>query len=69
MEAEDHSQITTMRESLKAFVQEEVEKLPELFESLEPKDRLSYLCRLMPFVFPKIEAVHQKEGEPLSFDW
>ena len=57
-----------LRESLKAIMQNEVERLPETLESLEPKERLNVLCKLMPFVFPKVEAINPKEGEPFSFD-
>ncbi len=53
-----------LRETLKRIVQYEIEKLPETIEFLEPKERLNILCKLMPFVFPKVEAVHCKDGEP-----
>ncbi len=63
-------QVLTMglRETLKAIMQKEIEKLPETLEALEPKERLNVLCKLMPYVFPKVEAVHPKVGEPFSFD-
>ena len=62
-------QILTMslRETLKNIMKKEVEKLPTTLETLEPKERLNILCKLMPYVFPKVEAVHPKEGEP--FNW
>jgi hypothetical protein len=53
---------------LKPFMQKEIEKLPETLEALEPKERLNVVCKLMPYVFPKVEAVHPKEGEPFTFD-
>ena len=28
------------------------------------KDRLVFLCKLMPFVLPKVEAVAATKGEP-----
>jgi hypothetical protein len=59
-----------MRERLKAMVQNEIEKLPERLEALEPKDRVQVLFKLMPYVFPKVETVHFKEGESIdSDDW
>jgi DNA-binding transcriptional regulator/RsmH inhibitor MraZ len=57
-----------LRENLKAIVQNEIEKLPEQLETLEPKDRVQVLFKLMPYVFPKVDTVHFKEGEPWSID-
>lgn len=56
-----------LRETLKIIMQKEIEKLPETLESLEPKERLSIICKLMPYIFPKIESVHSTEGEPLHW--
>jgi hypothetical protein len=39
-------------------MQLEIEKLPETLATLEPKDRVNILCKLMPFIFPKVEAIH-----------
>lgn len=63
-------QVLTMglRETLKSIMQNEIEKLPETLEALEPKERINVVCKLMPYVFPKVEAVHPKEGEPFTFD-
>ena len=62
-------QVLTMglRETLKNIMQKEIEKLPETLETLDPKERLNVVCKLMPYVFPKVETVHPKEGEPLQF--
>jgi len=64
-------QVFTMglRESLKNIMQKEIHNLSKQLEALEPKDRLNVLCKLMPYVFPKVEAVHPKEGEPFSDEW
>lgn len=61
-------QVLTMslRETLKNIMQKEIEKLPESLETLEPKERLNVICKLMPYVFPKVETVHPKEGEPFT---
>ena len=63
-------QVLTMglRETLKTIMQKEIEKLPETLEALDPKERLNVVCKLMPYVFPKVETVHSKEGEPLQFE-
>jgi len=53
-----------LRETLKAIMQKEIENLPKQLEGLEPKERLNIMCKLMPYVFPKVETVHPTEGEP-----
>jgi ribonucleoside-diphosphate reductase alpha chain len=45
----------------------QIEKLPETLETLEPKERINILCKLMPFVFPKVEAIHPTMGEPMQW--
>ena len=57
-----------LRETLKTIMQKEIEKLPETLETLDPKERLNVVCKLMPYVFPKVETVHPTEGEPLQFE-
>lgn len=57
-----------LRKTLKAMMQKEIEKLPEYLETLEPKERLNVLCKLIPFVLPKVEAVSQDSGEPLVWE-
>ena len=60
---------TGLRDTLKIIMQKEIEKLPDTLEALEPKDRLNILCKLMPFVFPRVEAVRSTDGEPNDFRW
>lgn len=57
-----------LRNDLKAVMQKEIKNLPILLEGLEAKERLSVICKLMPFVFPKVETIHPTEGEPFTFD-
>lgn len=56
-----------LRETLKTIMQKEIEKLPETLKTLDTKERLNVVCKLMPYVFPKVETVHPTEGEPLQF--
>ena len=58
---------SNLRETLKNIMQKEIEKLPETLEALDPKERINVVCKLMPYVFPKVETVHPTEGEPLPF--
>lgn len=55
-----------VREQLKRLLESELEQLPETLAAMEPKDRLAAVIKLMPFVFPRIDAVHYREGEPLT---
>jgi hypothetical protein len=57
-----------MREQLKTILCAELERLPDTLENLEPKERVMLICRLMPFVFPKIETIHHSDGES-NFMW
>jgi hypothetical protein len=52
-------------------MQKELEQLPETLKGLEPVQRLNILCKLMPFVLPKVEAVSHEQGEPRNnpFEW
>ena len=69
MNTKNKEQVLTMtvRETLKGIMQKEIERLSEQLETLEPKDRLSILCKLMPFVFPKVENIHATDGEPMEW--
>lgn len=58
---------TDLRQTLKELMQREIEALPELLEQLDPKERINIICKLMPFVFPKVEAVTHLQGEPDEF--
>jgi hypothetical protein len=58
---------TELRDTLKTIMQKEIEKLPETLEQLDPKEKVNVICKLMPFVFPKVNTVSSTEGEP--FQW
>lgn len=56
--------IGSLRGSLKELIYRELEQLPETLRQLEPIQRLNVLCKLIPYVLPKVEAVHSEKGEP-----
>lgn len=60
--------VSDLRANLKNIIQSEIERLPELLEELEPKDRLNFVLKLMPFVFPKTKSISHTIGEPLNWD-
>ena len=56
--------VGSIRGTLKELMQKELEQLPETLKDLEPVQRLNVLCKLIPYVLPKVEAVHSEKGEP-----
>lgn len=46
-----------LRQMLKDVFRDEIGRLPEYLQGLEPKERLNILCKMMPYVLPKVEAV------------
>ena len=68
MDTKEQILINELRNNLKEVIQRELKQLNEQLEALEPKERLNVVCKLMPYVFPKVNTVHLKEGEPFSFD-
>ena len=62
-------QVADIRTTLKEVFRQEIERLPEALQALDDKDRLNFLCKLMPFVLPKVEAVEATKGEPSKWDF
>ena len=52
-----------IRDTLKELMQKELEQLATLKE-LEPVQRLNILCKLIPYVLPKVESVTHIQAEP-----
>jgi hypothetical protein len=53
-----------IRDTLKEFINKELEQLPDTLKELDPVQRLNLLCKLIPYVLPKVESVTHKLGEP-----
>ena len=53
-----------IRNTLKEMMQKEIESLPDTLKELEPVQRLNILCKLIPYVLPKVESVTHTQGEP-----
>jgi len=56
-----------LRDALKALISDELEQLPTLLSSLEPKERLEMLVKLLPYVVPKVDNVKATAGEEIDF--
>ncbi len=57
-----------LRATLKSIMHEEVQRLPELLKELDTEKRVEAIIKLMPFVYPKVDAIDAKAGEPVDFD-
>ena len=58
-----------LRKDLKDFFASELKTLPDYFKELQTKEKLDYLIKLMPFVFPKVDNVTHENGEPGEFGY
>jgi len=55
---------TDLRNELKAMFANEIKNIPGYINEMQPKDKLDYLLKLMPFVLPKVDNVNHENGEP-----
>ena len=55
-----------MRTAIKDVLADEIEKIPELLNSLDDRSRLEMIIRLLPFVLPRVESVSMNQGEPFD---
>jgi hypothetical protein len=55
--------VKNLRATLKEWVQQELEKLPETLEQVDPERRVNLLCKFLPFVLPRVESVHSEQDE------
>lgn len=58
-----------IREVLKEAMHKEINALTENLSTLTPQLRLQMLCKLMPFVLPKIDTIDCERHEPRNFSW
>lgn len=56
-----------LRKVLKDLLYQELETLSSHLDSLESKERLEILIKLLPYAVPKVESVNYQENEPT--DW
>ena len=58
---------TDMRAKLMRIVYDELNKLPETLDKLEPKDRVDYLIKILPYAAPKMDEMEATYGEPINW--
>ena len=56
-----------LRFTLKNILYNELERLEDNLEGMEPKERIELLIKMMPYAFPKLESVCHTTNEPLDF--
>jgi hypothetical protein len=52
-----------IRDTLKDLMRNEILELPQRLAKLDDEKRLGIICKLMPYVFPKVETVEATRGE------
>ena len=57
-----------LRNSLKELFKKELTKFPVYINQLQPKDKMDYLLKMMPYVLPKVENVNHETGEPGEYE-
>jgi len=59
---------TDLRNSLKELFKKELVKFPGYINQLQPKNKMDYLLKMMPYVLPKVENVNHETGEPGEYE-
>ncbi|MDC0382169.1 hypothetical protein OAM60_00220 [Flavobacteriaceae bacterium] len=57
-----------LRSLLKDVMYDEIGALQERLDTLNPKDRVELLIKLMPYALPKVTSVSHTTNEPLDWD-
>jgi dsRNA-specific ribonuclease len=58
-----------IRKILKDLIHKELEKIEENLYTLDPKQRIELLIKLMPYVLPKVETINESDSESEPIQW
>ena len=58
-----------IRKILKDLIHKELEKVEENLHTLEPKQRIELLIKLMPYVLPKVEGISESDSASKPIQW
>ena len=58
-----------LRDVLKRIMEKEISQLQTTLESLPAKERINIVCKLMPYIFPKVDTISSSSGEPFTFEY
>tara|TARA_Y100000768_G_C23961317_1_gene675531 strand:- start:1529 stop:1771 length:243 start_codon:yes stop_codon:yes gene_type:complete len=56
-----------IRTVLKDLIYKELDEIQEHLNSLEPKQRIELVIKLIPYVLPKVDSISHSANEPLSW--
>ena len=56
-----------IRTVLKDLIYRELDEIQEHLDSLEPKQRIELVIKLIPYFLPKVDSISHSANEPL--DW
>jgi len=54
-----------LKEMISTILSNEIKKIPEQLNELEPKDRLIIITKLLPYVIPKTQNTNEKIVQPI----
>ena len=57
-----------LRTVLKNILYNEIEKIEEYLDGLEPKEKIDTIIKLMPYILPKTSTISHTANEPLDWD-
>lgn len=55
-----------LKGTLKEIIDKELERVPELLEEMEPRERMEFILKLLPYVMPKVAPTAYHLDEPLT---
>ena len=58
-----------IRTVLKDLIYKELDEIQEHLDSLEPKQRIELLIKLIPFILPKVDKIGHTYNEPFEMDF
>ena len=57
-----------LRTVLKNILYNEIEKIEDYLDGLEPKEKIDTIIKLMPYILPKTSTISHTANEPLDWD-
>lgn len=58
-----------VRDQIKAIVNAELSRLPEVLEGMEPRDRIAVVLKLVPYILPKVGPLEAHYDQPFEATW
>lgn len=58
-----------IRTVLKDLIYKELDEIQEHLDSLEPKQRIELVIKLIPYVLPKVDSISHSANEPFEIDF